>query len=192
MGHPLRKRFMVPALRRRDNAYEEIDDQPEPVAAVRIFGGILEPDEPDDLEQLFVDLDDPMDDIEDHEPLNWRIGVEVLDGEPLEADVEASLCEDGMHRPIIDMDGLPFTITESSTPGNVHLAVDLPMTWEQYEALLWAMARCGWIQPGYYRASVERGMTRVRLRADKHGAPIRPAVLKNEPGKRLTFTPGVY
>lgn len=185
MAHPQRKKFMVPALRRRDNSYEEIDDQPKPVTAVRIFGGILEPDEPELL-------DDPMDDIEDHEPLNWRIGVEVLEGGPLEADVEASLCEDGMHRPIIDLDGIPFTITESSTAGNVHLAIDLPMTWEQYEALLWAMARCGLIQPGYYRASVERGMTRVRVRADKHGAPIRPAVLENEPGKRLTFTPGVY
>lgn len=67
-----------------------------------------------------------------------------------------------VHRPVLDLD-LPAWLTPSSTPGHYHLAIDKPMTWDQYRRLLRVMAEVGILEPGYVSASEQRGYTSARL-----------------------------
>lgn len=69
---------------------------------------------------------------------------------------------DPLHDVVIDID-LPVKVIES-TNGNTHLFIEhdgIPQ--DQYFALLDALAGAGIVQPGYVRASKERGYTAVRL-----------------------------
>lgn len=79
-----------------------------------------------------------------------------------DANLISSLCEDGSHMPVIDIDRIPIFIIPSSTPGNSHLYIDKPLTWEAYEALLDGFATAGIIEQGYLKASVSRRATFVR------------------------------
>lgn len=80
-----------------------------------------------------------------------------------EAEVVSSLdLETYKHRPVLDID-IPAALIPSSTPGHSHLYIDKPLTWDQYENLLWALVDCGIIESGYASASVARGYTSARL-----------------------------
>ena len=80
-----------------------------------------------------------------------------------DAEVVSSLdLETYLHRPVLDID-IPAALIPSSTPGHSHLYIDKPMTKDQYENLLWALADAGIIEQGYANASTARGYTSARL-----------------------------
>jgi len=79
-----------------------------------------------------------------------------------EANLISSLCDDGRHMPVLDIDRMPVKVVESSTPGNFHLYIDRPMTWAAYARLLAALGAAGILEAGYVSASLERGATYVR------------------------------
>jgi hypothetical protein len=79
-----------------------------------------------------------------------------------DANLVSSLCEDGSHMPVLDIDRIPVFIIPSSTPGNSHLYIDKLLTWEAYEALLIGFAESGLIEHGYFKASLSRKATFVR------------------------------
>lgn len=67
------------------------------------------------------------------------------------------------HTLAIDVD-LPARLLPSSTPGHFHLYIDEPaMSWRQYKRVLKALMRAGIIEKGYYKASVRRRATHLRL-----------------------------
>ena len=73
------------------------------------------------------------------------------------------------HRPVLDLD-LSAQLIPSSTPGHFHLFLDHAMRWDDYKALLGALAEAGIVEEGYVKASIERGHTAVRLPWVKKGA----------------------
>lgn len=81
-----------------------------------------------------------------------------------EAELVGSLCHDGKHRPVLDID-FPCYVIPSTTPGHFHLYLDPPdgMPWPAYEVLLEALARCGIIEKGFALASIDRAVSTVRL-----------------------------
>lgn len=85
--------------------------------------------------------------------------------EPVEGLAEANLVSsrlpNGMHAPVIDLDG-PHNLVPSSTQGHSHLYLDTPMTWRRYKLLLRALWKAGVIEEGFYRNSVRRGFSSVR------------------------------
>jgi hypothetical protein len=68
----------------------------------------------------------------------------------------------GFHTIAIDIDR-PVRVRETDTPGHYHLFIDVPMPWEDYKAVLEALVNAGVVEEGYYRASVEREATMLRL-----------------------------
>jgi hypothetical protein len=85
------------------------------------------------------------------------------------ANCVSSQCDDGKtHMPAIDLD-LPCELIESSTPGHYHLLIDKPMPWFRYRVLLRAMVFAGLVEDRYYRHSVRRGQTFLRLPHVKKG-----------------------
>ncbi|MBV9919827.1 MAG: hypothetical protein JOY78_03095 [Pseudonocardia sp.] len=66
------------------------------------------------------------------------------------------------HRVVLDID-LPAKLIPSSTPGHSHLYINHEMSWEDYTRLLNVLAEVGIVEPGYVRASLDRGYTAVRL-----------------------------
>lgn len=83
--------------------------------------------------------------------------------EPGEGNVYSSELSDGSHAPVLDLDGIRPRLVPSSTEGNFHLYLDgVSCSWEDYEELLVALAKCGIIEEGYMRASIERKATFVR------------------------------
>lgn len=87
---------------------------------------------------------------------------EYYEVEPNEANLVSSLCEDGLHRPALDLD-LPGEIFQSSTPGHVHLYLDKPMTWPVYVNLLFALSTAGVLEPNYVTHCIRQGMSLLRL-----------------------------
>lgn len=86
-------------------------------------------------------------------------GREMVD--PTYGNLVSSLCGDGMHMPVLDLD-VPHRYEPSSTPGHGHLYLDVPMTWDAYVKLLGALADAGIIEEGFARLSIERGASFVR------------------------------
>ena len=80
------------------------------------------------------------------------------------ANVISSIATDGtgLHYPVLDLD-IPAHLVPSSTPGNTHLYIDLPLTPESLWAICDALAEAGVLQPGYVAACKARGYTSVRL-----------------------------
>lgn len=79
------------------------------------------------------------------------------------ANLISSLCEDGLHRPALDID-IPCRMVPSSTEGHCHLYFDtVALTWVQYRKLLNALAEAGIIQPEYVQHSIDRGQTLLRV-----------------------------
>jgi hypothetical protein len=96
--------------------------------------------------------------LEDYENKN----KEVKEVKANLANLASSLCEDGMHRPALDLD-LPAEIFQSSTPGHCHLYIDKPMTWAVYARLLVALEDAGLLEEKYVNYSLERKSTMLRL-----------------------------
>lgn len=78
------------------------------------------------------------------------------------ANLVSSQLVDGRHAPALDLD-LHCELLESSTPGHHHLLIDHPLPWWRYRMLLLALVWAGLIERKYYRHSVRRGMTFLRL-----------------------------
>jgi hypothetical protein len=78
-----------------------------------------------------------------------------------EANLVGSLCEDGMHRPVIDID-LPCRLVPSSTPGHFHLYLELPMSEERFLALMAALGTAGVVSSFYSKAVQARRQAFVR------------------------------
>lgn len=102
------------------------------------------------------------------------------------ANLISSLCDDGMHKPVIDVDHMTswcavahiidasrevngirvvaeqIEIVPSSTPGHCHVYVNRPMRWFAYSRLLRELHKRGVIEPGYLEASLAREQTFVR------------------------------
>lgn len=79
-----------------------------------------------------------------------------------EANLISSLREDGSHAITLDIDHHAELIP-SSTAGNFHLYIDVPMEWWRYKLLLRVLAFCGVIEWGYARASIRKGGSFLRL-----------------------------
>lgn len=130
-------------------------------------------------------IDDPrsQDSEEDWLP---TVSIVVPGVESDSANLFASECTDGLHRLAIDVDcadigidinkvleylerAFPECITnlrywESTTSGNYHVIADSPMIWSNhYEWLLNRLESKGYIQEGYYNASLARQRTQLRL-----------------------------
>lgn len=67
-----------------------------------------------------------------------------------------------VHMPVLDID-IAHQYYPSTTEGHAHLYIDKVMSWREYKALLKALEAAGIIETGYYRASVGRKYTSVRL-----------------------------
>lgn len=78
------------------------------------------------------------------------------------ANLVSSLCEDGYHRPALDID-IPAIAVPSSTPGHCHIYFDVPLEWGAYVKLLDALVEAGILEQGYVAASKSRGQTLLRL-----------------------------
>lgn len=72
----------------------------------------------------------------------------------------ASLTENGLHAPVLDID-FEARLAPSKTPGHYHLYLDREMPWWRYRLLLWALKVAGIIEPGFYKGSVRRRMSRA-------------------------------
>lgn len=66
------------------------------------------------------------------------------------------------HMPVIDLDH-PCALVPSSTKGHFHLYLDKLMSANDLMKLLKVMSEVGLVEEGYYKASLERGYTSVRL-----------------------------
>lgn len=74
----------------------------------------------------------------------------------------SSLCEDGLHRPALDID-IPCRVVPSSTEGHCHIYFDeVALTWEKYVDLLNALAEAGILDRKYVEHSIARGQTLLR------------------------------
>ncbi len=77
--------------------------------------------------------------------------------------VTSSLLENGNHSPVLDID-YKAKLIPSTTPGHFHLYLDgVEMPWWKYRLLLRVMAWVRVIDARYYRHSVRRRMTAVRM-----------------------------
>lgn len=85
--------------------------------------------------------------------------------------------ENDKHTVMLDID-LPAYLIPSSTEGHYHLYIDTPMPWRKYKRLLKELARAGIIETGYYKASVRRKHTALRMRGVKKPAPTPGRVVK--------------
>ena len=87
----------------------------------------------------------------------------------VEGDTWGPTDEGSIHMPALDID-LKCHLRESETPGHYHLLIDRPMTWAQYQKLLNVMAEVGILEPGYVKASIERGSTFLALQPWKEAS----------------------
>lgn len=77
--------------------------------------------------------------------------------------VVSSKLGNGMHSPVLDLD-YQATLIPSTTPGHNHLYLDgVQLSWWRYRVLLRCLAWAGVIETAYYRHSVHRRGTAVRL-----------------------------
>lgn len=72
-------------------------------------------------------------------------------------------CDAVYHLPVLDIDHA-CRLVPSETPGHFHLYIEVPMTWEQYAAIITALAEGGVIEKGYASASLARRCTYVAPR----------------------------
>jgi hypothetical protein len=95
-----------------------------------------------------------------------------------QANLVGSLCKDGLHRPVLDLDfhiedsganplagfrlSGPYRLVASSTPGHWHLLTDQPMTWADHLQLLDRLLTAGLISRIYHEICVGMGQSTVR------------------------------
>ena len=66
------------------------------------------------------------------------------------------------HTIMLDLD-VPATLVPSSTEGHTHLYIDVVVGWRRYRKLLRQLAKAGVIEEGFYKASLSRRGTHLRL-----------------------------
>ena len=79
-----------------------------------------------------------------------------------EANLISSLCENGMHSPVIDLD-VPHKVLPSSTPGHSHLYLNVEIPWWRFVALLTGMYIAKVIEPGFFWWSLRRRASHLRV-----------------------------
>lgn len=90
------------------------------------------------------------------------VSSEISGGEQC-GNSECMGCEPtGMHSVLLDID-MPAALIPSSTEDHYHLYIDKKMSWRQYKRFLRAMMKAGIIEKGYYKVSVKRKATQLRL-----------------------------
>lgn len=82
-----------------------------------------------------------------------------------EANLVSSFTERGLHKPVIDLD-VPARLVPSKTPGHFHLYIDVEMDFDDYSELLYALSKCGIVEPNYAAAANMAGMSFVRTAPD--------------------------
>lgn len=89
--------------------------------------------------------------------------VEVTSDSPIELqhNLFSSLCDDGMHRPALDID-LPCELVPSTNPGHFHLYIDKALTLEQYTKVVDVLSEVGILGPMHPGLLRERSMTCLR------------------------------
>lgn len=92
--------------------------------------------------------------------------------------VVSSLCSNGMHSPVLDID-FAAQLIPSSTPGHFHLYLDgIEIEWEKYRQVLQTLGAAKILGAGYVYHSIQRGFSVVRL---PHDRKPRPRVVHEEP-----------
>lgn len=86
-----------------------------------------------------------------------------------------------LHRPVLDLD-FDVRVVPSSTPGHHHLYIDRFLRWDQYLALLEALATAGIVQHGFVKGARDRGHTAVRVPWVRKGdtVPVLPPEVRAE------------
>jgi hypothetical protein len=90
------------------------------------------------------------------------VSSEVVKAEATAGSVLLGRSLAGTHTPLLDID-MPAALIPSSTEGHYHLYIDKEMTWREYKRFLKAMMKAGIIEKGYYKVSVKRKATQLRL-----------------------------
>lgn len=113
---------------------------------------------------------------DDRREIRWRV-----EHDDPEANLVSSALADGTHAPALDLD-LPCVLIPSTTPGHHHLLIDKSMPWWRYRILLRALVFAGLVEKRYYKHSVRRGMTMLRLpHIRKGGRRLRPEPFDLDP-----------
>lgn len=95
--------------------------------------------------------------VDDKRERRLQVGAE----DPI-ANLVSSKLKDGTHAPALDLD-LPCTLIDSSTWGHHHLLIDKAMPWWKYRILMRVLVFVGLVEKRYYRHSVRRGMSMLRM-----------------------------
>lgn len=82
------------------------------------------------------------------------------------ANVIESKTQDGVHLPIIDLDG-PHKYVASTTPDHGHLYINTPVSPWRWRLLMFALYQAGVIERGYFWWSIRRDRNIVRLNGVK-------------------------
>jgi hypothetical protein len=93
---------------------------------------------------------------------NRLVCSDAADSDLVSSLLREDICGKNMHMPAIDID-LPIRVVPSSTLGHFHLYIDKPMSWRKYKRVLRALTAAGVVEKGYYKASVSRKATHLRL-----------------------------
>ncbi len=67
----------------------------------------------------------------------------------------------GLHFPIFDFD-FPCKLVPSQTEDSWHLYMRIPVSWDGYKRVLWAMAEAGMLNPGWVAAAISQGYSVLR------------------------------
>lgn len=89
---------------------------------------------------------------------------ETNDSEPAQlssGNLITSECGTGLHAPVIDFD-IPIEVYPSSNLDHHHLYINKEIPWDKYKKLLEAFADADLVEPGYVKASIERGYSALR------------------------------
>jgi hypothetical protein len=100
----------------------------------------------------------------DSDDENWVTDIKVTSLDEAEV-ITSAITEgpfSGEHTIMLDID-VPARLVPSTTPGNSHLYIDVPVKWDDYLDIMYALKQAGILQRGYYRASRKRGCTVLRL-----------------------------
>ncbi len=88
---------------------------------------------------------------------------EELSNVPREdANLASSLCDNGKHAPVIDID-FPARLVPSKTPGHYHLYLDVEMPWAKYQRLLRSLLTAGIIDKNFYDLTIEHKQSFARV-----------------------------
>jgi hypothetical protein len=76
--------------------------------------------------------------------------------------VSSKLLFSDKHLILLDVDHI-CSLVGSSTTGHYHLYIDKELSWRQYRRLLKALMKAGVIEKGYYKVSMKRKATFLRV-----------------------------